>query len=122
MARQCADAVFDFLGQLAHGDAGFCNRLHVLADLAMDFGGFAIVVQEIVVHLVHGGNVTNFFGRAALKVVIVDGISHNLTLGIWLIVKEIGEGGSRRSRLLRIRYFTLLLLLLLVLEGQLQLP
>lgn len=45
--------VFDLIGELSHGDARLCNSLHVLADLTMDFGGFAVVAQEVVVHVVH---------------------------------------------------------------------
>lgn len=41
---QCSNAILNLLGELAHGDAGPRDRLRILADLAMDFGSFAIVV------------------------------------------------------------------------------
>ncbi len=66
----------------------------------MDFGSFAIVIQELIIHVVHDGQVTKFFSRGAPKIVIVGGIFDNLALRISLIVKEVGECNPRRSRLL----------------------
>jgi hypothetical protein len=97
VAGQRPDAILNLLGKLAHGDAGLCDGLRILADLAVDFGGFAIVVQELVIHVVHHREVTKFFSRGSQKIVIFGGIFNNLTLWISLIVKEIGEFNSRRS-------------------------
>lgn len=55
VASKCSDAVFNFQSKLGHGDSGLDNGLGMLADLAMDLGGFAIVGQERVIHVAHGG-------------------------------------------------------------------
>ena len=41
---QRPDSIFNLLGKLAHGNAGLCDRLRMLADLAMDLGSFAVVI------------------------------------------------------------------------------
>ena len=50
---QCPNAILNLLGKLAHGNAGLCDRMHMVADLSMDFGSFAIIVQETVIHVIH---------------------------------------------------------------------
>lgn len=38
------NTIFNLLGKLAHGNARLCDGLCMLADLAVDFGSFAIVI------------------------------------------------------------------------------
>ena len=92
---QRPDAILNLLGKLAHGNAGLGDGLQILADLAMDFGSFAIVIQELIIHVVHDGQVTKFFSCGAPKIVVVSDIFDNLALGISLIVKDIGECNPR---------------------------
>jgi len=101
------------MSQRAHGDAGFGNRLHVLADLAVGFGGFAVVAQEVVVHLLHGSLMAEFLGRGAVQVLVdVDvGIFDNLALRVWSPLEDVGERFPRRRGLLasgRLCFFLLL--------------
>ena len=51
VTNQSTHTVFDLVGELAHGDAGLCNRLHILADLTVYLGGFTVVVEVLVVHI-----------------------------------------------------------------------
>lgn len=53
VVSQCANAVLNLVGKMAHGNPGLGDCLHVLADLAVDFSGFAVVVEELVIHAVH---------------------------------------------------------------------
>lgn len=48
---QSPSAILNLLGKLVHRNAGLCDRLHILADLATDFGSFAIVTQEPIIHV-----------------------------------------------------------------------
>ena len=48
---QSTHTVFDLVGELAHGDAGLCNRLHILADLTVYLGSFAVVIEVLIVHI-----------------------------------------------------------------------
>lgn len=107
---QSPNAILNLLGKLTHGNAGLRDRLHILAYLAMDFGSFAIVIQELIIHAVHNGKVTNFFSCGAPKIFIVGDIFDNLALRISLIVEEIGERNARRSRLLSTQCLPFLLL------------
>ena len=52
---QRPNAIFNFLSKLAHGDAGLCDRLHMLPNLAMNLRSFAIVAQELITHVVQDG-------------------------------------------------------------------
>ena len=97
---QCSNAILDLLGKLAHGNAGLCDRPRILADLAMDFGSFAIVIQKLIVHVAQYGLVTQVFSRGALKVVSVSDIFDNFTFRISLVVNEAGERDPRRNCLL----------------------
>jgi hypothetical protein len=69
----------------------------------MDLGGFAIVGQELIVHIIDNGYVTKLFSRGALKIFIASGIFKYLALRISLIVIEVGKCNSRRSRLVSAR-------------------
>lgn len=97
---QCPNAILNLLGKLAQKNSGLRDRLRILADLTMDFSSFAIVIQELIVHVVHDGQVTKFFSSGAPKIVIVGDIFDNLALRIPLIGEEVGEGNPWRSRLL----------------------
>ena len=66
----------------------------------MDFGSLAVVIQKFIVHVVYHGQVTKFFNRGALKVVVVDDIFDNFACWILLVVKEAGECNPRRNYLL----------------------
>lgn len=112
---QCPHAVLDLLRELAHGYAGFRDGLHVLADLAVDFGGLAVVVQEVVVHVFDGGEVTEFFGGSATEVCVPGDEFDDLAEGIWLVGKESGECDSWGSCLLYGDHFLLLSVTLLFL-------
>jgi hypothetical protein len=56
---------------------------------------------------------TKFFSRGAPKIVIVGDIFDNLALRISLIVKEVGQCNSRKSRLLSTQCLPLFLLVTL---------
>ncbi len=113
MVGQCPDTILNLLGKLAHGNAGLCDRLHILADLAMDFGSFAIVTQKLIIHVFHDGEVAKFFSRGASKIVIVGDIFDDLALRISMTVKEVGECNPWRNRLLSTEYSAFLLLVTL---------
>jgi hypothetical protein len=84
-----------------------------LADLAVDFGSFAIVFQEIVIHVVDGSQMANFLSSGALKIVILDGIFDDLAFWEWLVVEEVGQCDSGRSSLLSRSSLLFLLLVIL---------
>lgn len=82
----------------------------------MDLSGFAIVAEELIVHVSHHGYVTYFFDSSALEVLILNGILDNLALWINLVRKEVRKWDSGRSGLLRCgRLLTLLLVSLFLL-------
>lgn len=110
---QCANAILDLLGKLGQGNAGLCDRLHMVADLAMDFGSFAIVLSEFIVQVVHDREVTKFFGRGAPQLVMIANVIDNFTLGTWPVVKQIVECNSWWSGLLSSQNSLLLLVLVL---------
>jgi hypothetical protein len=100
VTSESSDALFNLVCELAHGDTWFCNGLYILTDLAMDFGGFAIILEVFIVHITQDCQMTNFLGRSALEVVVTVGIVDDFALGIWLIVEDAGKCNSRRGRLL----------------------
>jgi hypothetical protein len=110
---QSANTVFNFLSQRAHRHAGFRDRLHVLPDLAVGFGSFAIVFQEVLVHLLHGSLMAGFLGRSATQVIVEIGIFDNLAFRIRSPMEDVGERLSRRRGLLASGRFRFLLLVAL---------
>jgi hypothetical protein len=54
MVGQGPNAILNLVSKMAQGDARFRNRLHILTDLAVHFSSFAIISQEVIVHVVHG--------------------------------------------------------------------
>jgi len=83
----------------------------VLADLAVDFGGFAVVVEEGVGHVGDGGEVPELFCCGALEVVVFDGVGRDLTLWVRASAEDVVECDSGRDRLLHFGSFLALLLL-----------
>jgi hypothetical protein len=109
VADESTNAFLNLLSQRAHEDTGFRDRLHVLTDLAVGFGGFAIVVQEVIVHLLHGGLMADFLGRGPIQVLVDVGIFDNLAWRIRVPVEDVGERLSRGRGLLASGRFRLLL-------------
>lgn len=52
VANKCPDTFLNLVGELRHGDARLCDLLDLRADLAMDFGGLAVVAEEVLIHVV----------------------------------------------------------------------
>jgi hypothetical protein len=100
VTSESSDAFLNLVCELAHGDTGFRNGLHILTDLAMDFGSFAVVLEVFIVHVTQDFQMTNFLDRSALEVVVTVGIVDDFALGIWLIVEDAGKCNPWRGRLL----------------------
>jgi hypothetical protein len=113
VASQCSNAVVNLPGKLRHGNTGLGDRLRILANLAMNLCGFAIVAEELVIHVAYCSQVTDLFGSGALEILIFDVVLDNLTLRIDVIAKDIGQCNSRRSRLLHVGCLLVLLLVAL---------
>jgi hypothetical protein len=86
MASQGSYGIVNFVSKLSHRDTWPGDSLHVLANLTMDFCSFAIVAQEFIVHVAHCRQVTDFFSRGTLKIVVLDGILDDLAFWKELIV------------------------------------
>jgi hypothetical protein len=71
----------------------------MLADLAMDFGCFAVIFDEVVVHVAQYRQVAELLGCSTLEIVVLPGILDNLACWISPIAKEMGKWDSRRRRL-----------------------
>ena len=57
----------------------------------MHFGGFAVVVEEVVIHVVDDGNMAEFFGGCALQIFVAIDIFDDFAFWILLIAEEVGE-------------------------------
>jgi hypothetical protein len=113
VASQCSNAVVNLAGNFRHGYSWLCDCLRILTDLAMNLCGFAIVAEELVIHVAYCSQVTDLFGSGALEILIFDVVLDNLTLRIDVIAKDIGQCNSRRSRLLHVGCLLVLLLVAL---------
>lgn len=82
MTNQCTNTILNFLSQLAQWDTGFRDGLGILTDLAMNFGGFAIVTEEIVIHVIYHRQVPELLMSGALEVFIMNVILDNLAFWI----------------------------------------
>ena len=91
VTSQCSDAFFDLIGELAHRDTWFGDGLHVLTDLTMYLSGFAIVTQEVSIHVPDGILMAQFCGRGTLEIVIVDCVLDDFALRILVVRKDIGK-------------------------------
>ncbi len=115
VAGQSTHPILNRISKLIHRDAGLGYRLHVLPDLAVDFGGFAVVPQKIVVHIVDGGEMADLLGCGTLQVAL--SVLNELTLRILLIRVQFSERQSRRTGLLWRLRLLLATLSFLVLLG-----
>lgn len=71
VVEERADAVFNFMGDGSEGGSGLNRALRVLADLSVDFGGFAVVVEPLRVLGLETAEVTGFFVGGAEEVVVL---------------------------------------------------
>jgi hypothetical protein len=90
VTSQCSNTIIDLLSKPSHRNSGLSNRLGVVANLAMNLRSFAIVDQEVIVHVFDSGHVTDLFGRRALEVVILHGVIDYLALRISAAVEQVG--------------------------------
>lgn len=100
MTNQGAYAIIDFVCKSGHRYARFGNGLHVLTDLAMNFGSFTIVAEKVVVHVRDCLKMVKLFSCRALEVFVLDGILDDLAHWVWRSSKYIIKCDSGRCRLL----------------------
>lgn len=55
VTNQCANTILNLISKVVQGNAGLCDGLHVVANLAMGFSSFAVVIEEFIIHVVHNG-------------------------------------------------------------------
>jgi hypothetical protein len=110
VTSQCSNTVVNLPSKLRHGNTGLGDRLRILANLAMNLCGFAIVAEELVIHVTHCSLVTDLFSSSTLEILVFDVVLYNLTLRIDVIAKDVGQCNSRRSRLLHVGCLLVLLL------------
>jgi len=117
MANQCSNAVVNLMSKSGHGNTWLGNAPSVIADLTVDFSGFAVVAKEVVVHVGHCLEMAKLFRCGSLEVVILRSILDYLSFRIWLITEDVGKRHSwrdclrRSGSLLRLLLATLSLLL-----------
>ena len=70
VTNQSTHTILNLVGELIQGDPRLCNGLHVLTNLTMDFGSFAVVTQEFIVHVVHNRQVAKLLIRGAVKILV----------------------------------------------------
>lgn len=112
MASKSSNTIFDFLSQFAHENSGLGDRLGILTDLTMGFGGLAVVVKELGIHVFQGSYMPEFLGCGPLEVVVAIDILDDLTLWKWLAAKDIVERDSGRHCLPLTRCLLFLLVIL----------
>jgi hypothetical protein len=99
VTNECSNSILNLLSKLCHRYTRLRNRLHVLPDLTMDFGGFAIVGQEAVIHVIYGSQMAQLLVCCTFQVLIAAGVLDDFTLRILLSVEDGSEGNTRRDRL-----------------------
>jgi hypothetical protein len=102
VTSQCSNTVVNLPSKLRHGNTGLGDRLRILADLAMNLCGFAIIAEELVIHVTYCSQVTDLFSSSTLEIFILDVVLDDLTFRIDLVAKDVGECNSRRGRLLHL--------------------
>lgn len=64
----------------------------------MDLGSFAIIAEELVVHVVYDGHMTSLFSRSTLKTLI--SIIDEFAFRVWSVAEEVVKCNPWRLRLL----------------------
>lgn len=113
VANEGSHAFLDLISKVAHRNTWLGDSLHILTNLTMDFGGLAIVVEILIIHILQGSKMTDLLRCGALKVIILNGIFDNLAVREWLIMEDISERDSGRSGLLSSDRLLFLLLIVL---------
>lgn len=94
MAGQSAHRVFNALSDLRQGLARSDVLLCILANLAVDLGTLAVLLQEVIVHAI---KVPLLFVGGAVGVVVL--VLDNLSLGVLAVGEQVGHGNARRRAL-----------------------
>ena len=91
VARERAHAVLDVLGDFCERLAGLGAALRVRPDLAVHFGGVAVLVDEVAI--LEAVEVALFFGGGAVAVLAV--VGDLVGDGVRVVWEELGEGDAR---------------------------
>lgn len=113
MTRQSSHRLFNALCDLCQGLAGLDILLRILADLTVNLGALAVLLQEVIVHAVE---IALLLVRGAIGIVVL--VFDDLAFGVCVIGEEVGHGYPRRRALdLGAALLLLLGLALLLLFG-----